>query len=75
MCKVPSFCMGSAFGDVKTCIMKCIVFWSMSFLSLQQEWRRVSALVTGEIHFSDIPAITVANKHYKFAKMSEGIIN
>lgn len=56
ICKAPSFCLGSAFGDVKTCIMKCIVFCNISFLFLHEEWSNVCAAVTGDTKSSNISA-------------------
>jgi hypothetical protein len=58
ICRAPSFCLGSAFGDVKTCIMKCIVFCNISFLFLHEEWSNVCAAVTGDTKSSNM-SVTV----------------
>jgi hypothetical protein len=54
ICKAPSFCLGSAFGDVKTCIIKCTVFCNMSFLCLHEVCSNDWAAVTGDTKSSNI---------------------
>ena len=54
ICKAPSFCLGSAFGDVKTCIIKCTVFCNMSFRCLHEVCSNDWAAVTGDTKSSNI---------------------
>jgi len=54
ICKAPSFCLGSAFGDVRTCIIKCTVFCNMSFLCLHEVCSNDWAAVTGDTKSSNI---------------------
>jgi len=58
ICKAPSFCLGSAFGDVKTCIIKCTVFCNMSFLCLHEVCSNDWAAVTGDTKSSNISNFT-----------------
>lgn len=54
MCKAPSFCLGSAFGLVRTSTQNCIVFGSIFLRFLHAECNSVCAAVIGETKSSKI---------------------